>query len=98
MPSNTTIDKKRNNNIEIKTFGGEKVRISLIFGISGNGYKLPPVLIFKAKKDGKLEKSVNELELVKQKKIYVYCQENTWSDFKFSKKGLMKFFYHTKKI
>ena len=65
----------------ISTFGGEKVRISLFLGVSGNGYKLPPVLIFKAKKYGRLEKTLNELELVKQKKIYVYCQENTWSDY-----------------
>lgn len=57
MPVNTTIEKKGTNNIEISTFGGKKVRISVILGIGGNGYKLPPVLIFKAKKDGRLENS-----------------------------------------
>ena len=73
MPANTAIEKKGTNNIEVYTFGGEKVRISLILGVSGNGYKLPPVLIFKAKKDGRLKKTLNELELVRQKKIYIYC-------------------------
>jgi len=56
MPANTTIEKKGTNNIKISTFGGEKVRISLILGASGNEYKLPPVLIFKTKKDVQLEK------------------------------------------
>ena len=88
MPPNTTIEKKGTNNIEISTFGGEKVRISLILGVSGNGYKLPPVLIFKPKKYGRLEKTLNELELVKQKKIYVYCQENAWSDYDIFKKWI----------
>ena len=69
MTANTTIEKKGTHNIEVSTFGGKKVRISLILGVSGNGYKLPPVLIFNAKKDGRLEKTLNELELVKQKKI-----------------------------
>ena len=48
------------------------MRISLILGVTGNGFKLPPVLIFKAKKDGRLEETLNELDLVKPKKIYVY--------------------------
>ena len=69
IPSNTTIEKNSTNNIEIATFGGEKVRISLILGNGGNGYKLPPLLIFKSKKDGRLEKSLNSLDLVKQKKV-----------------------------
>ena len=92
MPANTTIEKKGTNNIEVCTFGGEKVRISLILGVSGNGYKLPPVLIFKAKKDGRLEKTLNELELVKQKKIYIYCQENAWSDYDIFKKWIDKIY------
>ena len=37
IPSNTTIEKNSTNNIEIATFGGEKVRISLILGNGGNG-------------------------------------------------------------
>ena len=88
MPANTTIEKKGTNNIEVSIFGGEKGRISLILGVSGNGYKLLPVLIFKAKKDGRLENTLHELELVKQKKIYIYCQENAWSDYYIFKKWI----------
>lgn len=86
MPSNTTIEKK-DTNIEITTFWGEKVRISLILGIGGNGYKLLPLLIFKAKKDGRLEKSLNSLDLVKQKKVYVSCQEIHGQIMNFQKMG-----------
>lgn len=35
MPSNTTIEKNGTNSIEIATFGGEKVRISLFFELAG---------------------------------------------------------------
>ena len=53
---------KCTNIFEVSIFGGEKVRISLIFCVSGNGYKLLSVLIFKAKKDSRLEKTLNELD------------------------------------
>ena len=92
MPSNTTIEKNSTNNIEIASFGGEKVRISLILGNGGNGYKLPPLLIFKSKKDGRLEKSLNSLDLVKQKKVYVCCQGNSWSDYGIFKKWVDKIY------
>lgn len=71
--------KKCNYNIEVSTLVGEKVKISLISGVEGNGYKIPSVLIFKAKKEGRIEKTLDKLELIKQKKIYIYCWEYTCS-------------------
>jgi hypothetical protein len=63
------LKKKGKKDIEIITMGGEKIRISALLAISGNGNKLPPVLIIKAKPDGKLTKKLNEIEIVKQKKF-----------------------------
>lgn len=76
------------------------MRISLILGVTGNGFKLPPVLIFKAKKDGRLEETLNELDLVKPKKIYVYWQENAASPklWNFQKLYWHKFYSNIKII
>ena len=37
MPQNKTVDYKGAKDIGIVTFGGEKVRISVLLGITGNG-------------------------------------------------------------
>ena len=57
MPQNKTNDFKEGKDIDIITFGSENVRISVILGITGIGKKSPPVLIFKAKPSGTLEKN-----------------------------------------
>ena len=77
MTYNKTIEKKGAKNIEIITTGGEKIRISAILSISGDGKKLPPVLIFKAKPEGKLAKKLNAIEIVKQKKKFLYIVKLT---------------------
>ena len=91
MPANTTIEKKGTNNIEVSIFGGEKGRISLILGVSGNGYKLPPVLIFKAKKDGRLEKTLHEFDELNKRKFIYIAKKMPGLIIIFSKNGLMKF-------
>ena len=40
--------------VTLKTFGYEKIRISVLLGILANGNKLPPVIIFKGEK-GKIK-------------------------------------------
>ena len=70
MTYNKTIEKKGAKNIEIITTSGDKIRISAILAISGDGKKLPHVLIFKAKPEGKLAKKLNAIEIVKQKKNF----------------------------
>lgn len=80
MPENKTVEFKGAKDIDIATFGGEKVRISLILACAGNGTKLPPLLIFKAKRGGKLEKNLSSLSIVKEKKIFIFCQEKAWCD------------------
>ena len=80
MPETKTVDIKENKEIDIYTFGADKVRISVLLSIAGNGNKLPPILVFKAKKNGRFENDLNSLQIVKDKKIFVYCQGNAWCD------------------
>lgn len=56
MPQNKIVDFKGCKDIDNITFGGEKVRISVIWGITGMWKKLPSILNFKAKDYGILEK------------------------------------------
>ena len=46
-----TVELKGEKDIEVATFGGEKVRISLILGIAGNRGNFPSLLILKTKKE-----------------------------------------------
>ena len=58
LPQNKAVNYKGAKDISIITFGGKKVRISVLLGITGNGKKLPPLLIFKVKPFGTLEKKL----------------------------------------
>ena len=57
-----------------------KKRISLVLIIEGGGYKLPPLVIMKGKKNGYLEKKFNKIKSVIENKIFVKYQENSWCD------------------
>ena len=78
MSFETTIDFTGNKNIDIKTDGREKYRISVILSVAGDGTKLPPLVIFKGEEGKTIEKSLNTLYYVKNKKIFVHCQREGW--------------------
>lgn len=80
MVGKTTIAKIGERNINIRTFGSERSRISVILCISASGSKLPPLLIFKGKKGGYIEDELKKNPNVKAQKIHVLCQENSWAD------------------
>ena len=44
--------------------------------------KAPPMLVFKGVPENHLEKNLNKLKVVLEKKIYVTCQLNAWVDSK----------------
>jgi len=77
-PSKETIDIKGVKKVEIITYGKEKCRLTAILAISASGEKLPPMLILKGKTGKKKENILNNLDLVKDKKIFVKCQDNSW--------------------
>ena len=65
--------------INIRTFGTEKIRITVLLTILGNGIKLPPLLVFKGKPNGNI--IYNRLQKhpsVTKGTIIVKCQENSW--------------------
>ena len=53
--------------------------------------KLPPMLILKGK-TGKKETELNNLDIVKDKKIYIKCQANSWCTAELFKYWIKKIF------
>jgi len=76
----TTLEKCGETSIRIKTFGKSKQKISCILCIFGNGKKAPPMIVFKGVPEGALEKKLNKIQEVCDKKVYVVCQQNGWAD------------------
>ena len=72
------IDFVGNKHADIETMGKEKYRISIILGITDDGYKLPAFVIAKGEEGKTIEKQLQDLYYVKNKKIYVFCQPQSW--------------------
>lgn len=70
-PANKTIIKKGTKSVNVKTIKREKMRITVLLTITGEGKFLPPFLIFKDEPDSKLYKQIQKYEEVKTKKIIV---------------------------
>ena len=66
--------------VKIRNFGKSNQRISCILCIFSNGYKAPPMLVFKGLPENTLEKRLSKIKVVLEKKIFVVCQENSWVD------------------
>lgn len=79
MPSNKTIEKIGKKTITINTQGQEKLRISCLLTISGDGTKLPPFVIFKGEKDGRIIKELNKNNHVINKNIFIGMNKNSWT-------------------
>ena len=77
-PSKETIDIKGKKNIEIVTYGKDKCRITAVLGVTASGYKLPPLLILKGKSGRIKEKKFKTIECVKNKTIFIKCQDKAW--------------------
>ena len=80
MFSKTCVVKIRERSVNVKTFGSDRNRISLILCISANELKLPSLIIFKGQPNGRIESLLSKNDFVKNKKIYALCQPNSWAD------------------
>ena len=78
MGLETTFDFKGKKNIDILTSGRESYRISIILSVVGIGYKLPPLLIIKVEPGKSIEKELRTLPYERDKKIFIYCQQDAW--------------------
>lgn len=76
MPITKTIIKKGTKQVIVKTQGQEKCRVTVILTILADGGKLPPLIIFKAKNQWKIYKSLQEDNNVKNGKYYIACNTN----------------------
>ena len=72
----TTIAKIGEKNVNVRTFGKDKMRISVVLTILADGSKLPPLLIFKGKSHGSKEKKLQKNSNLLNGLILVKCQEN----------------------
>ena len=94
MYSNKTIDVKGEKNVMNNTYGNEKKHVTCILAIAGGCKKLIPILIFKGEPDKNIEQRYQQLDVVKNKKIKIYCQANAWCNDYIFYKWLNDVFYH----
>ena len=76
MCSNTTIAKIGQKTVNIRKFGTDKTRLTLILCISSLGDKLPPLVIFKGNQKANKEKKLGEYIMSKKYNLVALCQEN----------------------
>ena len=55
------------------------MRITVILGITAIGTKLPPYIIFKGKHNAIIQKNLEKLDLVINRKAFIVCNLNAWS-------------------
>lgn len=78
MNSEKTIEFTGKKNVEILTSGREKYRVSVILAVTGDGYKLSPLVIFKGEEGKSIEKNLPKLPFVHNSEMYVHCQKEGW--------------------
>ena len=89
MTSTKTIAKIGSKEVNIKTHGQERVHVTAILWIVADGTKLPPVLVFKGKPFGRVEKRIQKHPLVKSEQIFAYCQKKAWNNETIMKKWII---------
>ena len=79
MVPNKTIAKRGKKTILIKTQNQQKCRISVILGIVADGSKLKPLIIFKGKIGGLIEKNLLKNKYVLAEKCLISVNQNAWA-------------------
>lgn len=98
MIARTTVEKIGEKSVNVRSFGSDRNRITVFLCIGANGYKAPPLLIFKGKKGAKKELELRKNFHVQNKRIYVLCQENSWADSQVFQYWLENIFFNNKHI
>ena len=76
MVLNTTKAKREKKTIVIKTQNPQKCSISILLSIAADWSKLPPLIIFKGKSGGIIEKNISKNLFVLSKKCYICVNDN----------------------
>ena len=79
MPRNYTVEQKVAKQVLIRTSGCEKQRIKVMLGITADGHKLPPFLIFKRKTPPMTPKNAKLFP----NDVLIRHQENGWMTHEF---------------
>ena len=75
-----TLTKKGSKTVNCKTLKREKMRITVILTITGDGKFLPPFIIFKGEKQSKLYKKIQKYDEISNKKLFATTKKNAWVD------------------
>ena len=94
MNSKVTIHKIGAKTIMIKTQNQEKLRISAIMSICGNGERLKPYLIFKGAHNGRIYHSLSKLKEVNKGLVVINVNNNAWATKNIIKDWIQKILYH----
>ncbi len=78
----TRYEKVDDSVVKIRIYGKAKQRLSCFLCIYADGHRAPPMLVFKGMEDDTFEKRLNNLNVVKENKVFVVCQEDPWFDDK----------------
>ena len=98
MIARTNVEKIGEKTVNVRSFGSDRNRITVILCIGANGYKAPPLLIFKGKKGAKKELELQKNFHVQNRRIYDQCQENIWADSEVFQYWLENIFFNNKHI
>ena len=74
MNSERIIEFTGKKNVKILTSGREKYRVSVILAVTGDGYKLSPLVIFKGEEGKSIEKNLRKLPFVNNDEMYIHCR------------------------
>lgn len=55
-------------------------RIIIMLSASGDGAKLPPLVIVKAEPGKTVESKLRKLDYARENKMFIFCQNNAWCD------------------
>jgi len=79
-PATQTIDINGKKEVIIDSNGNENKRISVLLSICGDGTKIAPFCIFDGENEKRLEKELNNLEIIKNQKLYAVYHKYAWCD------------------
>ena len=66
-----------------------------MLSILADNEKLPPLIIFKGTKKGRKENRLNDNIYVKNKEIFIRCQENSWASEDLFYEWLTKIYFRS---
>ena len=90
IPNSKTIAKIGSKEVNVKTHGQERIHVTAKLCIASNSTKLYPMFVFKGKPDGRVDRRLHRNSLVKDKKVFAFCQPLEWNNMTIMKKLIIK--------